>query len=129
MVSSVLSHFCVGPCSPFLLLFLPTIVVTVRVGMIPNTTYITPSIDQLFSNQTCSRCTCIALIANAAGWNCVTNNNTCQVFINYSSPNGYLERTNSGNFYFQQFPTQLLLTVTATTMTSTSTTSTTSTGK
>ena len=107
MVSCILSHSFVHNHILFLFLLLPNIVITLRVGKISNTTYITSSIDQLFSNLTCSQCTCAALISDGVGWNCMTSDKTCQVISNYSTNNGYLERTNNGNFFFRQFPPQL----------------------
>ena len=127
MVSLISFHPFVHNYIPFLFLLLPNIVVTVRIGMISNATYITSNINQIFSNLTCRQCTCAALISDGVGWNCVTSNNTCQVIKNYSSNNEFLVRTNNGNFFFQQLPPQLLLSVSDTIITSTSKTSTTST--
>lgn len=127
MVSCVSFHFFVHNCILLLFLLLPNVVITVRIGKIWNTTYITSSIDQLLSNLTCSQCTCAALISDGVGWNCVTSDNTCQVISNYSTNDGHLERTNNGNFFFRQFPPQLLLTVADREITSARTTSTTST--
>ena len=102
-----------------LLLFAPDIVFAVRVGMISNANYITSNTDRIYSNMTCIQCTCAALAANAVGWNCLTNNNTCQLISNYSSNNGYLLLTINGSFFFQLFLPQLLPTVSDTTPTTT----------
>ncbi|CAF1482728.1 unnamed protein product [Adineta steineri] len=67
--------------------------------------------------MTCTQCTCAALMDNAVGWNCMTNNGTCQLISNYSSNTGYFIATINGSFSCQQLPPEPFLRISDTTLT------------
>ncbi len=87
-----------------LLLLALDMTISVSVGSISNVIFNTVDVTEIFANMTCTQCTCVALMANAVGWNCMTNNGTCQLISNYSSSNGHLVATINGSFFFQQLP-------------------------
>ncbi|UJR20285.1 hypothetical protein I4U23_023416 [Adineta vaga] len=58
--------------------------------------------------MTCTQCTCTALEADAVGWNCMMNNDTCQLISNYPSSDGHLELILTGLFFFQTSSAGLL---------------------
>ena len=77
---------------------------SIRIGLISNTTYISSTIDQTFSNMTCTQCACAGIMASAIGWNCMTINTTCQLIKSYLSTDlGLIARANA-TFFFQQLP-------------------------
>ncbi|CAF4179587.1 unnamed protein product, partial [Adineta steineri] len=67
--------------------------------------------------MTCTQCTCAALMDNAVGWNCMTNNGTCQLISNYSSNTGYFIATINGSFSCQQLPPEPFLKISDTALT------------
>ncbi|CAF4243719.1 unnamed protein product, partial [Adineta steineri] len=99
------------------------IVDSVPIGSISNVTFIASTMGETFFNTSCQQCICVGLTANAVGWNCMTNNNTCSLINNYSTTDIGLRQTENTIFFFQQIPPELL--TTSTTFTTTSSTSTT----
>ncbi len=99
-----------------LLLLVLDMTISVSVGSISNVIFNTVDVNKIFANMTCTQCTCAALMDNAVGWNCMTNNGTCQLISNYSSTNGYLLATINGSFFFQQLPPESLQKVSDTTL-------------
>ena len=122
MVTITSSRLCVNSYTLLLLLLVRNIVFTVHIGIISNTIYITSGVAGIYSNMTCTQCTCSALTAGAVGCNCVTSNETCQLISNYSSTDGHLVRTINGSFFFQQFPPEPLQIGSHTTVETTATT-------
>ncbi|UJR20284.1 hypothetical protein I4U23_023415 [Adineta vaga] len=94
------------------LLFIFNNVLSIRINMISNAFFMTGDIINTFSNMTCAQCGCTALIADAIGWNCMMNNDTCQLISKYPSSDGHLEVTHTGSFFFQNSSAGLLSSVT-----------------
>ena len=106
MVTNFLSRPTVGSYILFLFLFDINPVLSIRIGRMRNTTYIASAVGQSFLNITCIQCKCVALEVSAVGWNCIADNNTCQLVQNYSgSDTGFMLR-NGTSYYFQQLPSE-----------------------
>lgn len=92
----------------FVALIIIDIISTTPVGYISNATYFSSMTTNGFLyNGTCSECICYAFFSSMPsqykGLNCYTNNNTCLLFVNYSSSYAIQRNVNS-TFVFLQSP-------------------------
>ncbi|CAF0954498.1 unnamed protein product [Adineta ricciae] len=103
--------------------------VSISVNLLSNVVYRATNINRIFSNFSCAQCACAALLDAASGWNCITNNSTCQLIKNYSSTDDGLMILSNASFFYLQLPPQAAytknVTTVSTTSSSTSTTTTT----
>jgi hypothetical protein len=96
----------------FLILIMSVIntVCTTRIGYIYNTTYASTTNTSVVITyrNTCSECICQAFFSRVpslyVGLNCYTNNKTCTLFTNYSSPSTVTINLNSTFIFIQQPP-------------------------
>ncbi|CAF3784852.1 unnamed protein product [Adineta steineri] len=77
--------------------------------------------------MTCTECTCAALMNNAIAWNCIADNNTCQLISNNSLDISQFEWMTNASCFFQKLPPAFLLTTTSTSISTTLTSTSTST--
>jgi len=94
-----------------LIMALVNIACTISIGYIYNVSYVSTNISAVVTYEnTCSECICHGLVASVpplyVGLNCYTNNKTCVLFANYSSPSTIKIDFNSTFIFIQPPPSQ-----------------------